>query len=109
MMLHHAEMNFSRAPLPIPSFLEQLFKEKQYRSDGRILFETVQLEAGNGQILCIFEAELQKTYNGNYLLRLFVISKMDRKNWFQITMTLDSTKKFIRRLEFTQWVIKKFI
>jgi hypothetical protein len=108
MMLQYVDMNFWREPIPIPSFINQLFKEKQYRSDGRIVFESVKLKADDGRTFCIYDGELRKCYgydyNDKFKLRLVVVNKMNPENWFRIWMTLDSTKKFIRQLGFKQWV-----
>jgi len=105
-MLQSAEMNFGKAP--IPSFINQLFNKKQYRSERRIVFESVNLKADDGRKLCIYDGELFKCYcyQGTFQLKLIMVNKMDPENWFRIWMTLDSTKKFIRRLEFKKWVNK---
>jgi hypothetical protein len=111
MMLHDVEMNLGRwgMQLPIPTFIEQLFNEKQqYRSEGRIVFETVQLKADNGQILRIYDGDFSKSCYDENVLKLIVVNNMDGTNWFEVTMRLDSSKKFIERLGFKQ-LVKKFI
>jgi hypothetical protein len=74
---------------------------EQYQIGGRFMIESVQLKTVNGQILHIFDGELYKYQNG-HLLILIVANKMDRTNWFTIIIGLDSSNKFIWRLEFSK-------
>jgi hypothetical protein len=102
MMLHSVNLKFGK--LPIPTFIKLFFNEKEQHQIGRrFLFESVQLETDNGQVLHIYDGELSRNRNGNYELKLFVKNKMDGKNWFQILIQMDYSQKFIYRLEFSKW------
>ena len=106
-MIQPVEMNFEETP--ISTFIEQLFDEKQYlQIRSRKLLESIELKADDGRILRIYDGELRHFYqrDGEYELKLIVENKMDWKIWFEITMTFDRSKKFIRQLEFSQWIMK---
>jgi hypothetical protein len=105
MMLDWVEMSFGMAAMPIPTFLKPLLNEKkeQYQIDGRFLFESIQLETDNGQILHIFDAELKQYEDNSSELRLFVMNKTDGKNSFRIVFDIDPAKEFIQQLTFSKW------
>ena len=105
-------VNFEWAMLPIPTILDQLFEiDENSLIGGRILFESVELQADDGQILRIHEVELIVDRNyGVYelkLIKMIVVNKIDKK-WFKITMHLHSSKKFIECLKFSQMKIQVY-
>jgi len=107
MMLQRVQMNFWAIPMPIPTILKQIFNKENYQiGENRLLLEAVDLEAEDGRILSIYDAEIyDKNFRNNAELRLFVMNNkigQQQKNWFRILIEMDSTKKFIRRLEFSR-------
>jgi hypothetical protein len=98
-MLHCVKMNFGRDELPIPTFINPLLNKKKehYRIGRRILFETVELEDEDGQIIQIFDGEYEK-YPAFTELRLFLMNKTEPNNWFKILIQVDPSKKFIQYL-----------
>jgi hypothetical protein len=105
-MLRSVQIGFKNWP-PLPTFLKQLFKEKQYRIRGGYLFASVEWKAENGQILHIHDGQFSNLYtNGEYKFTLNVVNKMDKKNWFKIGICLDSSNEEIWRLSFSPWKMK---
>ena len=106
MALQDVRMNFERAMLP--TFFGQLLDNlEQFQIGGRILFESVQLNTDDGGILHIFDGDLMKFVNGGYSLTLILVNnKMDKKNWFQIWMNVDCSKKYIEFLQFKHWEVQ---
>lgn len=106
MMLQQIEMNFMATPLP--TFFLPLLNKKNYKPiGGRIIFESMELDTENGQFLRIFDGELKKYYSG-YEFKLIVVNKMDKKNWFEITIHLDHSPKLIRFLQISQWKMQVY-
>lgn len=110
MMLDYVEMYFDFEVLPIPTFLKPLFEiaDEDNLIDGRILFDSLQLEIENGQFFCIYEGELSRNKFDGYEFILNVVNKMDKEMLFQIKFCVDSSKEFIHFLEYTKWEMQVY-
>jgi len=109
MMLQTFEMNFWNTTTLIPTFLEQLLINKnQYQIGSRILFQSVELKIPDGRIFNIFDGELTKNpvRDGGNKLKLIVMNKMDKKNWFKITLMMDFSNKFVEDLKIKRFEMK---
>ena len=107
MMLETVSINVRKSSAPgaslsIPIILKQFLEiDESLMIGGRFLFESMELAAEDGQILCIYEGILRK-YNSGYLLRMIVVNKIHTENWFEFRLFVSPAKNSIRRLDFTR-------
>jgi hypothetical protein len=95
-MLPGVAMHFQKEQLSIPTFLMPLLKKKKrYYYWRPFLFQSVQSETVDGQMLHFFDGESYECWEGGYELRFFMMNKMDTNKWFEITIDMDRLMKFI--------------